>query len=167
MDAHRAAGNASGHPLFLAVSAELLMGTGQVEEGLALLSEAQATVDSTGERRYDTMISFVMGTLLFFQASRMKRADSRREKVAKAESCFTRAVDIARRQKAKSLELQAVLRLSRFWQEQGRREEARELLAEVYAWFTEGFDTADLAAARTLLEELAPRGGKPPPRRKR
>jgi len=167
MDAHRAAGNASGHPLFLAVSAELLMGTGQVEEGLALLSEAQATVDSTGERRYDTMISFVMGTLLFFQASRMKRTDDRREKAAIAESCFTRAVDIARRQNAKSLELQAVLRLSRFWQQQGRREEARKRLAEVYSWFTEGLDTADLAAARALLEELAPRGGKPAPRRKR
>jgi len=167
MDAHRAAGNVSGHPLFLAVSAELLMGTGQVEEGLALLSEAQATVDRTGERRYDTMISFVLGTLLSFQASRIERADDRREKAAKAESWFTRAVDIARRQNAKSLELQAVLRLSRFWQEQGRREEARKRLAEVYGWFTEGFDTADLVAAGALLDELAPRGGKPTPRRKR
>ena len=98
---------------------------------------------------------------------RSNSADDQRKKAAEAEACFLRAVDIARRQEAKSLELQAVLKLGRLWQQQGRRDEARELLAEAYGWFTEGFDTADLKEAKALLEELAPRGGKSPPRRKR
>jgi len=167
MDAYRATGAGSGHPMLLAVMAELLMGAGQVEEGLASLSEAQAIVDRTGERRYDVRLSFIKGTLLLGQISRMKKGNDQREKAAEAEACFTRAVDIARRQQAKSLELQAVLRLSRLWQQQGRRVEARELLAKAYGGFTEGFDTADLIEAKALLEELAPRGGKPPPRRAR
>jgi len=167
MDASRATGAVGGHPMLLAVFAELLMGAGQIEEGLASLAEAQATVDRTGERRYDTRLSFTKGTLLLGQISRMKKADDQREKAAEAETWFTRAVDIARRQKAKSLELQAVLRLSRLWQQQGRRDQARELLAEAYDWFTEGFATADLKEAKALLEEFAPSGGKSPPRRTR
>ena len=166
MDAYRATGAVSGHPLLLAVLAELQVGAGQVEEGLASLSEAQATVDKTGERRYDTALSLLKGKLLLGQASRQQDGGDHREKIAEAEACFTRAVDVARQQKAKSLELQAVMSLSRLWQLQGRREEARELLAEVYGWFTEGFDTADLTAAKAMLEELAPRGRKSPPRRK-
>ncbi len=167
MDAYRATGAVSGHPLLLAVLAELQVGAGQIEEGLASLSEAQATVDRTGERRYDTALSLLRGKLLLGQASRQQDGGDHREKIAETEACFTRAVDVARQQKAKSLELQAVMSLSRLWQLQGRRDEARELLAEVYGWFTEGFDTADLTAAKALLEELAPRGGKSPPRRKR
>jgi DNA-binding winged helix-turn-helix (wHTH) protein/tetratricopeptide (TPR) repeat protein len=167
MDASRATGAVSGHPMLLAVLAELLMGAGQIEEGLASLAEAQATVDRTGERRYDTRLSFTKGTLLLGQISRMKKADDQREKAAEAETWFTRAVEIARRQKAKSLELQAVLRLSRLWQQQGRRDQARELLAEAYDWFTEGFATADLKEAKALLEEFTPSGGKSPPRRTR
>ncbi len=167
IDTFRATGAVSGHPMLLAVLAELQAGAGQVEEGLASLSEAQATVDRTGERRYDSMLSHIQGKLLLGQTSRMKKADDQREKAAEAETCFTRAVDVARQQKAKSLELQAVMSLSRLWLQQGRRDEARGLLAEVYGWFTEGFDTADLKAAKALLEELVPRGGKSPPRRKR
>jgi DNA-binding winged helix-turn-helix (wHTH) protein/tetratricopeptide (TPR) repeat protein len=167
MDAYRATGAVSGHPMLLAVLAELQVGAGQVEEGLASLSEAQATVDKTGERRYDAMLSHIKGKLLLGQTSRLQNAEDQREKAAEAEACFTRAVDVARQQKAKSLELQAVLSLCRLWQQQGRRDEAREFLAEVYGWFTEGFDTADLKTAKALLEELAPRGGKSPPRRKR
>jgi predicted ATPase len=64
-----------------------------------------------------------------------------------------KAVEIARRQQAKSLELRAVMSLSRLWQQQGKREEARRMLAEIYGWFTEGFDTADLQEAKALLEE--------------
>lgn len=71
------------------------------------------------------------------------------------EACFLRAVDIARRQSAKSLELQAVMSLSRLWREQGKEEEAHQMLAEVYDWFTEGFDTGDLREAKALLEELS------------
>jgi integrase len=74
---------------------------------------------------------------------------------AEAEACFQRALDVARRQEAKSLELRAAMSLSRLWQQQGKRTEARELLAPIYGWFTEGFDTADLQEARALLEALA------------
>ncbi|MBI3990195.1 MAG: tetratricopeptide repeat protein [candidate division NC10 bacterium] len=74
---------------------------------------------------------------------------------AEAETCFRQAIDIARRQQAKSLELRAVMSLSRLLQKQGKPEEARQMLEEIYGWFTEGFDTADLQEAKTLLEELA------------
>ena len=167
IDTCRATGAVSGLPMLLAVLAEVQMGAGQVEEGLASLSEAQATVDKTGERRYDTMLSHIKGKLLLGQTSRQQDGGNHREKIAEAEACFRHAVDVARRQNAKSLELKAVMSLSRLWQQQGRRDEARELLAEVYRWFTEGFDTADLTAAKALLEELVPRGGKSPRRRKR
>ena len=69
--------------------------------------------------------------------------------------CFLKAIDIARQQSAKSLELRAVMSLSRLRQQQGKREEARQRLAEIYGWFTEGFDTADLQEARALLAELS------------
>ena len=72
-----------------------------------------------------------------------------------ADACFHHALDIARRQQAKSLELRAAMSLSRLWQHQGKRAEARQMLAEIYGWFTEGFDTADLQEARALLDELA------------
>jgi hypothetical protein len=73
---------------------------------------------------------------------------------AEAEACFHRATEIARHQQAKSLELRAVMSLSRLWQQQGKKEEARRMLVEIYGWFTEGFDTADLKEAKALLEEL-------------
>jgi predicted ATPase len=75
-----------------------------------------------------------------------------------AETCFRQALDIARRQQAKSLELRAAMSLCRLWQRQGKRDAARQLLAEVYGWFTEGFDTADLQEAKALLEELPGEG---------
>jgi adenylate cyclase len=75
--------------------------------------------------------------------------------VDKAEECFRQALDVARRQQAKSLELRAALSLSRLWQQQGRYAEAHQILAEIYVWFTEGFDTADLQEAKALLEALA------------
>jgi predicted ATPase len=72
-----------------------------------------------------------------------------------AEACFQRALEVARRQEAKSLELRAAMSLSSLWQQQGKRTEAYELLASIYGWFTEGFDTADLQEAKALLEALA------------
>jgi len=73
---------------------------------------------------------------------------------AEAEECFHKAIEISRRQGAKSLELRAVMSLARLWQSQGKKKEARQMLAEIYGWFTEGFDTADLKEAKALLEEL-------------
>jgi predicted ATPase len=71
------------------------------------------------------------------------------------EACFHQALDVARHQQAKSLELRTAMSLSRLWQQQGKQAEAYALLAPIYGWFTEGFDTADLQEAKTLLEELA------------
>jgi predicted ATPase len=79
----------------------------------------------------------------------------KRQKVGEAEICFRQALDTARRQQAKSLELRAAMSLSRLWQQQGKREDARQMLADIYGWFTEGFDTADLQEAKALVEELA------------
>jgi len=73
---------------------------------------------------------------------------------SEAEACFHEAINIARRQGAKSLELRAVMGLSRLWQRQGKKKKARQMLAEIYGWFTEGFDTKDLQEAKTLLREL-------------
>jgi predicted ATPase len=78
---------------------------------------------------------------------------------AEAETCFRYALEVARCQQAKAWELRAALSLSRLWQQRGKRDAARELLTEVYGWFTEGFDTADLKEARALLEELGTRAG--------
>jgi len=77
------------------------------------------------------------------------------QKAIEAERCFQQALDIARRQQAKSLELRAAMSLSRLWRQQGKQQAAYRLLAEIYRWFTEGFDTADLQEAKAMLEELA------------
>jgi predicted ATPase len=77
------------------------------------------------------------------------------QKVGEAEECFRQALDIARRQQAKSLELRAAMSLSRLWQQQGKQEAARQMLTDIYGWFTEGFNTTDLQEAKALLKELA------------
>jgi predicted ATPase len=119
---------------------------GQVEEGLRLLAEALAHVDCTRERYYEAEVYRLKGELLL----RLAAPD-----VPQAEACFQQALAVARRQHAKSWELRAAMSLSRLWQQQGKRAKARELLAPVYGWFTEGFDTSDLQEAKVLLEELS------------
>jgi predicted ATPase len=104
-------------------------------------------VDKIGERLYEAELYRVKGELVL--QSGVRTSDS------EAEECFLRAIEIARPQQAKSLELRAVMSLARLWQQQGKRKEAHALLAEIYGWFTEGFDTADLQEAKALLEELA------------
>jgi predicted ATPase len=122
-------------PLLLALLAEAYGGIGQIEEGLHVLAEALAAVEHTGGRFYEAELHRLTGELL-----RARTAEPDTE----AETCFQQALAIARRQEAKSLELRAATSLSRLWQQQGKRDEARELLAPIYGWFTEGFDTADL-----------------------
>jgi predicted ATPase len=119
---------------------------GQPEAGLTALREALALVEKTGERYYAAELHRLQGELLLQHAT---------PEVPHAEACFQQALAIARRQQAKSLELRAAMSLSRLWQQQGKRDEAQGLLAPIYGWFTEGFDTADLQEARALLEELA------------
>jgi len=121
---------------------------GQVEEGLNVLAEALNVADKTGERFYEAELYRLKGELLL---------KSEIQRLAEAETCFHKAIDIARRQSAKSLELGAAMSLSRLLHQQGKTEEARQMLAEIYGWFTEGFDTADLKEAKALLEELSSR----------
>src|SRR5262249_19090183 len=130
----------------LAWLAEAYGGIGQAEEGLRLLAEALTWVDTTGERHFEAEGHRVKGELRLRQAV---------PDAPQAEACFQQALAVARRQQAKSWELRAALSLSRLWQHQGKRAEARELLAPVYGWFTEGFDTADLQEAKALLDTLS------------
>jgi predicted ATPase len=118
---------------------------GQAAEGLRVLAQARAAIPHREGRFYEAELSRIEGELLLAVSP---------EKQHEAETCFQQAVDIARRQQAKWLELRAVMTLARLWQRQGKRTEAYELLAPIYGWFTEGFDTVDLQQAKALLEAL-------------
>jgi tetratricopeptide (TPR) repeat protein len=127
---------------------------GQVEKGLTVLAKALAFVEKTGMRVNEAELYRLKGELLLAQEVCGLPAVGFREKTEKAEECFQKAIEIAQRQQAKSLELRAVISLSRLWQQQGKRTEAHQMLTETYSWFTEGFDTKDLQEAKALLEEL-------------
>ena len=146
LDAYRATGAEFQRPHFLSMLAEVHRSLGQPEAGLTALSEALALVETTGERYYEAELHRLKGELLLQQAA---------PEVSHAETCFQQALDIARRQQAKSLELRAAMSLGRLWQQQGKRQEAQALLAGVYHWFTEGFDTADLQEAKALLHAVS------------
>jgi predicted ATPase len=143
----RAIGTAAELPWYLALLAGAHGIVGQTAEGFDAVAEALALVASTKERFYEAEIYRVKGELLV----RHGGPDS----AAGAETCFRQALDIARVQSAKSWELRAAMSLARLWSEQGRRTEGHDLLAPVYDWFTEGFDTPDLKDAKGLLDELA------------
>jgi predicted ATPase len=132
--------------LFLPLLAEAYESIGQSAEGLTVLAEALAAVEKTGGRFYEAELYRLKGELL------RRRAFPDEDH---ADTCLRRALEVARRQQAKSLELRAAMSLSRLWQQQGKQADARTLLAPVYGWFTEGFDTADLQDAKALLEALA------------
>jgi predicted ATPase len=138
---------------WLARLAEAYGDAGQCEQGLNLLAEALAMVDKTGNRGWEAEIYRLRGELLLVHDRSKDRAPSAH--YAEAEACFHQAIEIARRQQAKSLELRASTSLSRLWQAQGKRAEAHALLAEIYNWFSEGFDTTDLIEAKALLEALS------------
>jgi len=118
----------------------------QTEAGLAVLAEALTVAHENGEHHYEAELYRLKGELLLQQ-------DDPDE--PEAESCLRQAVDVARQQQAKSLELRAAVSLSRLWHSQGKRVAAYQLLAEVYGWFTEGFDTPALQEAKGLLEAWA------------
>jgi predicted ATPase len=144
--AHRATGAELMRSYFLALLAEAHGTMGQPETGLTMLTEALTLVDTTGERWYESELYRLKGELLLQQNS---------DNQAEAENCFQQAVDIARNQQAKSWELRASTSLARLWLSQGKRDEARQVLGDVYGWFTEGFDTPDLKDAKALLDELS------------
>jgi len=141
-------------PYFLAQLAEAYGKGGQVGEGLAALAEALEFVDRTEERFYEAELYRLRGELTLARSSVQGLASSVQGLESEAEGYFLKAIEVARKQQAKSLELRAVMSLSWLWQSQGKRDEARQMLAEVYNWFTEGFETADLKEAKALLEEL-------------
>jgi len=139
--------------------AEVCGKAGQTEEGLHLLASALAEVQKSGERWWEAELYRIKGELTLQQSkvqSPKSPAPSTQHPApnTQAEACLLKAIELARRQSAKSLELRAVMSLSRLWQQQGKTEEARQQLAEIYGWFTEGFDTSDLQEAKVLLQEL-------------
>jgi predicted ATPase len=141
----RAMGQRQSLSVWSALLAEAYGRIEQAEEGLHLLAEALADVDHTGVRVYEAEMYRIKGELLLQQAI---------PDAPQAEACFQQALAVARHQQARSWELRAAMSLSRLWQQQGKRAEARKLLAPTYRWFTEGFDTPDLQEARALLEAL-------------
>jgi predicted ATPase/DNA-binding winged helix-turn-helix (wHTH) protein len=146
MLARLATGAVLARPYFLSLLVEAHAATGQPEAGLTALTEAFTLVETSGERWYMPELYRLKGTLLLQQSLYHH---------GEAEVCFQQAIGIAQSQQAKSLELRAATSLARLWQQQGKPTKACELLAPIYGWFTEGFDTADLQEAKALLETLA------------
>jgi predicted ATPase len=144
--AYQATGAAVFRSYYLAFLAEAYGKLGQAGEGLTMLDEALTTVHKTGERFYEAELYRLKGELLLMRSA---------ENYGEAEACFQQALTVARRQQARSYELRAAISLSRLWQHQGQRAAAYDLLAPVYGWFTEGFDTLDLQEAKALLEALS------------
>jgi predicted ATPase len=157
-------------PNMLALLADAYRCDGQIEAGLGALEEALVTAEQHAERFYEAELHRLKGELILRQWREAETNPASRDlpprqaasgKTAawvalqrEAEACFQSALALARRQGAKLLELRAVLSLSRLWQQQGKQAPARQLLAEVYGWFTEGFETTDLQEAKALLQEL-------------
>jgi predicted ATPase len=162
---HQGTGTQLLRPHFLALLAQGLAKTRQTEEGFRLLEEALAAADHNGERYYQAELYRLKGELLLQQSTGLavcQAANGGTGKVvdgppafANAETCFDRSIQIAQRQGAKSLELRAAMSIARFYRTQGKRHEARRLLAQIYGRFTEGFDTLDLREAKALLDELS------------
>ena len=149
---------------FLVLLAEAYGKAGQAEEGLSALVEALTVVDKSGERFYEAELYRLKGELTLRVGEKAKRGNGEKAQIpdlrgqilgpeGEAEACFLKAIEISRRQQAKSLELRAAMSLARLWQQQGKQREAHQMLAEIYGWFTEGFDTKDLQEAKALLAE--------------
>ncbi len=175
---HRAIGAEVLTPAFLALVAEVHGKLGQPAEGLSTVTEALVAGHHSGQHYWEAELYRLRGALML-QAEASATGEGRAPRARRdgpepddrplgapgvaaakdAESCFIEAIEIARRQRAKSLELRAATSLCRLWANRGQATEARALLSEIYRWFTEGFDTADLSEARLLLDEL--RGSAP------
>ncbi|MCI0409487.1 MAG: hypothetical protein L0191_13165 [Acidobacteria bacterium] len=160
----RAMGTRLEDSYFLALLAEAHGEVGQAADGLAVVAEALAVADKYGERVYEAELYRLKGELSLQSRSSESGVRNQKAKVsdpptpdpqAEAEECFRQAIAIARRQSAKSLELRAVMSLCRLWQQQAKKKQARQRLAEIYGWFTEGLDTADLQEAKALLQSLS------------
>jgi class 3 adenylate cyclase/predicted ATPase len=180
LDAYQVTGAENGVHWYLAMLAEAYGKAGQTEEGLSALAEAVATVDKCEERRFEAELYRLKGELTLQQENQKSKVKGQKSKIpstqhpapntqAEAEGYFLKAIEIARKQQAKSLELRAVVSLVRLRQSQAtqdasritqhetraRFDEAHRMLSEVYNWFTEGFDTRDLQEAKVLLAQLS------------
>lgn len=164
MDRYRAIGSELARTSYLALLAEALGEAGQLGDGLNVLAEALTMVGLTGERFYEAELHRLKGELLLMQVTgekdrvsteALRTRSAERPAISAAETCFLRAIDIAHQQESKSWELRAVMSLHRLRIKQGKQKESRQLLREIFDWFTEGFDTADLREARALLEDSA------------
>jgi class 3 adenylate cyclase/predicted ATPase len=144
--AHRSNGATIGGPSHLSYLARAYGELGQFDDAWRCIGEALRAMETTKETWFETEINRVAGEI----ALKALAPDPK-----KAEACFNRALAIARQQQAKSWELRAAMSMARLWRDQGKPDEARELLAPIYGWFTEGFDTLDLKEAKALLDELA------------
>ncbi len=170
--AYRASGAERAWPYQGTLLADAYRHVGQREEGLAVVAEALSVMNKTGEREVEAELYRLRGELILNDERRMQNAERKTKdkergtspihhssfiihRSEEAEACFHTALDVARQQEAKSWELRAATSLARLWQQRGKTAEAREQLAPVYSWFTEGFDTADLKDAKTLLDELS------------
>jgi class 3 adenylate cyclase/predicted ATPase len=144
LEAWQSTGTGMRRPYFLALLADALLRAERIEEGLDVIAEAEALVESSGETRWQA------------ETVRLRAALVGRAGAAKGdiEGIYRQALEIARGQEARWLELRAATSLGEFWHGQGKADEARDLLGPLYAWFTEGFDTPDVTRARALLDEL-------------
>ena len=157
LSAYRATGAELWRTYFLALLADAYTRAGQAKPGLAALTEAFAAAGRTEERFFIAELHRLKGKLTLLEPSGASEGDGDDEQDTRhreAESCFLQAITIARHQGARSLEMRAVVALSRLWQHQGRHSEARQMLSECYGWFSEGFDTLDLQEAVALLADL-------------
>ena len=133
-------------PIHLAYLARAYAELGQVDDAWRCIDEAITAVETTKERWWEAEINRIAGEIALLSPKR---------DAARAEAYFERALAVARQQQAKSWELRAAMSLARLWRDQRKLQQARELLAPVYGWFTEGFDTRDLKEAKALLEQLS------------
>jgi predicted ATPase len=143
---YRSTGTTIYLPLFLSYLAEAHAETGQLNEAWHHIDEATTAVETTKERWVEAELNRMAGAIAMM---------SPQPDAAKAEAYYERALAVARQQQAKSWELRAAMSMARLWRDRGKRDEARDLLAPVYGWFTEGFDTLDLKEAKAVLDELA------------
>jgi len=144
--AWRSTGSTAFVPLFLLHLAMAYAGLGQFDDAWRCIDEAMTAVETTNERWCEAEVNRIGGEIVLM---------SQEPDAAKAEAYFERALAVAREQQAKSWELRAAMSMARLWRDQGKPQQARELLAPGYGWFTEGFDTRDLKEAKALLDELA------------
>ncbi len=154
LEIYRTTGSGINEPQLLIPLAEAYGLSGLAVEGLRALEKAVAAVEKTGERRDEAEVHRLKGVLTLRSKASESKVQSQSQSQSRAEEQFRKAIEVARRQSSKSWELRATTSLARLLRDTGRHDEARTMLAEIYNWFTEGFDTADLKDAKAPLAEL-------------